>query len=85
MRQVRKTMHCVAAALAVAGLVLMASGFALSGCDVRVFTASVDRGAVMLGGVEVENPEQVPLLGWMASMGKVEINPLEAPDAPTAP
>ena len=80
MRQVRKTMHCVAAALAVAGLVLMASGFALS-----VFTASVDRGAVMLGGVEVENPEQVPLLGWMASMGRVEINPPEAPDAPTAP
>ncbi|MCI8451791.1 MAG: hypothetical protein HFJ74_04725 [Eggerthellaceae bacterium] len=63
----------------------MASGFALSGCDVRVFTASVDRGTVMLGGVEVENPEQVPLLGWMASMGKVEINPPEAPDAPTAP
>ena len=39
----------------------------------------------MLGGVEVENPEQVPLLGWMASMGKVEINPPEAPDAPAAP
>ncbi len=85
MRNVHKTTYRVAAALAAVGLVLMAGGFALSGFDVRVFSASVDRGEVTLGGREVEHPERVPLLGWMAVLGTVEVNPPVAPDAPDTP
>ena len=85
MGQVRKTMHLVAAALAVAGIVLMAAGFTLSGFDLRVFSVSVDRGAVVLGGREVADPDSVPLLGTLAEWGRMEVNVSEPPDAPRAP
>lgn len=85
MEKAQKMMGRVAAILAALGLTLMAAGFVLSGLDWRVFSASVDRGAVTLGGVEVEDPEDVPLLGLLATMGKVEVNVPAAPEAPVAP
>lgn len=85
MEKAQKMMGRVAAILAALGLTLMAAGFVLSGLDWRVFSASVDRGAVALGGVEVEDPEDVPLLGLLATMGKVEVNVPVAPEAPVAP
>lgn len=84
MEKAQKMMGRVAAILAALGLTLMAAGFVLSGLDWRVFSASVDCGAVTLGGVEVEDPEDVPLLGLLATMGKVEVNVPAAPEAPAA-
>ncbi len=85
MEKAQKMMGRAAAILAALGLTLMAAGFVLSGLDWRVFSASVDRGAVTLGGVEVEDSEDVPLLGLLATVGKVEANVPAAPEAPEAP
>ena len=72
MKEIWKTSRRVACVLAWLGIVLSLAGFALSGFDPRVFSATVDRGTVSLGGTVVENPENLPFISTLAEMGSVE-------------
>lgn len=85
MEQIGSMTRRVAAVLAAAGIALMAVGFVLSGFDVRVFSMTLDRGRVELGGVEVENPERLPFVGALAALGTLEVDPPEPPAAPRPP
>lgn len=72
MKAIWKIARYVACALMGIGVVLSLAGFVLSGFDPRVFSASVDRGTVVFGGVVVENPDDLPLISTLAEMGRVE-------------
>lgn len=72
MKAIWKTARYVACALVGVGVVLSLAGFALSGFDPRVFSATVDRGTVSFGGTVVENPENLPFISTLAEMGSVE-------------
>lgn len=72
MKAIWKTARYVACALMGLGVVLSLAGFALSGFDSRIFSASIDRGTVVFGGVVVENPDNLPLISTLAEMGRVE-------------
>lgn len=72
MKAIWKTARYVACALMGLGIVLSLAGFALSGFDSRIFSASIDRGTVVFGGVVVENPDNLPLISTLAEMGRVE-------------
>lgn len=67
MPTVKKSMQVIGIGCAIAGLVLAAAGFALSGFNPCVFTSKIDQGSIVLGGLDVENPESLPLLGAIAS------------------
>lgn len=80
----KKSIRVIGVGFAAVGLVLMAAGFALSGFDPHVFTSQIDRGTVVLGGQEVENPEKLPLLGIVAEMGAIDTSALAENDATPA-
>lgn len=91
MKAVWRTVRIVACALVVAGLVLAFAGFALSGFDGRVFSATIDRGTVTLGGTVVDDTDALPVISAIAEMGRIEYGASddegvgEGPQAPEAP
>ncbi len=81
-----KALLAVSAGLAAAGIVLIGVGFVMAGFDLRVFTMEVDAGsgAVTVGGKEVTNYDDLPLLGAIADLDEAAASP-DAPAAPGAP
>ena len=82
MTSAKKIYLAVAGGLVAAGLVLAGIGFIASGCNPVVFTTQVDtrdEHAVVLGGVEVDDPESIPFISQFAELGKIDIAAPEAP------
>ena len=77
MSNAKKAFLAVSSGMLALGLILMACGFVLSGFSFDVFTATVDptRDRVVLGGVEVENYDELPLLKQIAQIGQIGIGP----------
>ncbi|MDO5043138.1 MAG: hypothetical protein Q4D92_06465 [Slackia sp.] len=69
MKAIWKTVAC---ALIGVGLVLAFAGFALSGFDARVFSTTIDRGTVTLGGTVIDDPDALPGISTIAEMGRIE-------------
>ncbi len=74
MTTAKKAYLAVSGGLIAVGVVLAALGFALSGFDPKVFSASYDArtGTLELGGVEVEDVSGLPLLEQLSELGGVE-------------
>lgn len=72
MEAVWKTVRIVACVLAGVGVALACAGFVLSGFDARVFSATIDRGMVTLGGTVIDDPGALPGISTLAEMGRVE-------------
>ena len=72
MKSTWKTVRYVACALMAVGIVSALAGFSLAGFDPRVFSATIDRGTVTLGGTQVDDPDDLPLIAWIAEMGRIE-------------
>lgn len=72
MTDAKKIYLAVAGGLVAAGIVLATIGFVSSGYDPTVFSTEVDsrEGSVVLGGVEVDDPESIPLIGALAEVGE---------------
>lgn len=93
MNSAKKIYLAVAGGLVAAGLVLAGIGFIASGFDPAVFTTQMDMrdDTIVLGGVEVDDPEGVPFISQLANLGKVDTSGITAsefpaaPEAPTAP
>lgn len=87
MTSVKKIYLAVAGGLVAAGLVLAAIGFVASGFNPAVFNTKIDLrdNSIVLGGVEVDNPEELPFIGWLSALGEVNVSAPEAPEAPVAP
>lgn len=99
MTSAKKIYLAVAGGLVAAGIVLAGIGFALSGFDPTVFTTQIDTrdDTVILGGVEVDDPMRLPLIGQLAKFGEIDTTGVvasdaaeelvapEAPEAPVAP
>ncbi|WP_291288471.1 hypothetical protein [Enorma sp.] len=77
MSNAKKAFLAVSSGMLALGLILMACGFALSGFSLDVFTATVDptRDRVVLGGVEVDDYDELPLLKQIAEIGQIGIGP----------
>lgn len=77
MSNAKKAFLAVSSGMLALGVILMACGFVLSGFSLDVFTATVDptRDRVVLGGVEVENYDELPLLKQIAQIGQIGIGP----------
>lgn len=75
MSNAKKAFLAVSSGMLALGVILMACGFVLSGFSLDVFTATVDptRDRVVLGGVEVENYDELPLLKQIAQIGQIGI------------
>lgn len=88
MTRAKKIYLAVAGGLVAAGVVLAGIGFVASGCDLAVFSTQIDLrddGAVVLGGLEVDDPEGLPLIEQLAGIGEVDTSGVAAPAAPAAP
>lgn len=99
MTSAKKIYLAVAGGLVAAGIVLAGIGFAVSGFDLTVFTTQIDThdDTVILGGVEVDDPAGLPLIGQLAKFGEIDTTGVvasdatevfvapEAPEAPAAP
>ena len=88
MTSAKKIFLAVAGGLVAAGVVLAGIGFIASGCDPAVFSTQVDLrgdGVVVLGGVEVDDPTGLPLIGHLAEVGEIDVSDITAPGAPEAP
>lgn len=88
MTSAKKIYLAVAGGLVAAGIVLAGIGFVASGCNSAVFSTQVDLrgdGAVVLGGVEVDNPESIPFISQLAELGEIDTSDVAAPAAPEAP
>lgn len=88
MNSAKKIYLAVAGGLVAAGIVLAGIGFISSGFDPAVFNTQIDLrgdGAVVLGGVEVDDPTGLPLIEQLAGIGGVDISGVTAPEAPEAP
>ena len=96
MTSAKKIYLAVAGGLVAAGIVLVGIGFAVSGFDPTVFTTQIDTrdDTVILGGVEVDDPSGLPLIGQLAKFGEIDTTgivasdaaeELVAPEAPIAP
>lgn len=88
MTSAKKTYLAVAAGLVAVGVVLAGIGFIASGCNPAVFSTQVDLrgdGAVVLGGVEVDDPKGVPFVSQLAELGEIDASDLAVPGAPEAP
>lgn len=77
MSNAKKSFLAVSSGMLALGLILMACGFVVSGFSLDVFTATVDpaRDRVVLGGVEVENYDELPLLKQIVQIGQIGIGP----------
>ena len=75
MSNAKKAFLAVSSGMLALGLILMACGFVLSGFSLDVFTATVDptRDRVVLGGVEVDDYDELPLLNQIAEIGQIGI------------
>lgn len=87
MSSAKKIFLAVASGLVAVGIVLAGIGWALAGFDASVFSTQIDLrgdGAVVLGGVEVDDPTGLPLIDQIAEVGEVDTSPIDAPAAPEA-
>lgn len=75
---------CLALGLIATGIVISFIGFVLSGANPRVFSANIDRGTAVLGGVKATNVEDIPLLASICELGSIEYNVSESPEGPDA-
>ena len=84
MTSAKRMYFAVAGGLVALGIVLAGLGFVASGFNPAVFSAQIDLrdNTVILGGTRVDDPTGLPLIGQLASLGKVNV---AAPGAPTAP
>lgn len=75
MSNAKKAFLAVSSGMLALGLILMSCGFVLSGFSLDVFTATVDptRDRVVLGGIEVEDYTELPLLKQIAEIGQIGI------------
>ena len=88
MTNAKKIYLAVAGGLVAAGVVLAGIGFVASGLDPAVFSTQIDLrgdGAVILGGVEVDDPTGLPLIEQLGKVGEVDTSAIAAPEAPVAP
>lgn len=87
MTSAKKMYLAVAGGLVALGIVLVATGFAASGFDHAVFSATIDMrdGEIVLGGIEVDDPTGLPLIEQIAELGEINVPAPAAPGAPSAP
>lgn len=80
------SMLAVAGGLIAAGIVLAGIGFIASGRDRAVFTTQIDMrdNAIVLGGVEVNEPEGIPFISRLAILGEIDTSDVADPAAPQA-
>ena len=69
------------------GAVLLALGWALAGFDSSVFTTTIDLrdDTVVLGGVTVDDPTDLPLVEQIHELGTIDVSAPAAPTTPAAP
>ena len=90
-----KLFYTVVGGVAALGIVLMGAGFAMGGFDPRVFSMSINAatGQVVLGGKEVADYEDIPLISDLMNLGMIDtdladgddtVAPAEAAAAPVA-
>ena len=84
MTSAKKIYLAVAGGLVAAGVVLAGIGFIASGFDPAVFTTQIDTrdDTVVLGGVEVDNPESIPFINQLANLGEIDTSDVADPAAP---
>lgn len=87
MTSTKKVYLAVAGGLVAVGIVLAGIGFIASGCDLAVFSTQIDLrdDAIVLGGVEVDDPRGLPLIERLSQVGGVDVSSPTAPEAPEAP
>lgn len=87
MTSAKKIYLAVAGGLVAAGVVLAGIGFIASGFDPAVFTTQIDMrdDTVVLGGIEVGDPEGIPFIGQLADLGEVDTSGTTASESPAAP
>lgn len=78
------SMLAVAGGLIAAGIVLVGIGFIASGRDQAVFTTQIDMrdNTIVLGGVEVDEPEGIPFISRLAILGEIDTSDVADPAAP---
>lgn len=84
MTSAKKIYLAVAGGLVAAGVVLAGIGFIASGFDPAVFTTQIDMrdDAIVLGGVEADDPESIPFIGQLANLGEIDTSDVADPAAP---
>lgn len=84
MTNAKKTYFTVAGGLVALGIVLAVLGFIASGFNSAVFQTQIDLrdNNINLGGVEVDDPADIPFINLFENLGEVEFTAPEAPDAP---
>lgn len=84
MTSAKKIYLAVAGGLVAAGIVLAGIGFVASGFDPAVFTTQIDArdSTIVLGGVEMDDPESIPFIGRLANLGEVDTSDVADPAAP---
>ena len=77
-------MLAVAGGLIAADTVLAGIGFIASGRDQAVFTTQIDMrdNTIVLGGVEVDEPEGIPFISRLAILGEIDTSDVADPAAP---
>ena len=83
MTNAKKAFLSVSGGILALGIVFMACAYVLAGFDAAVFSATVDvgRDRVVLGGVEVEDYDDLPLLEQLAGLGQIGIGSVDDFDA----
>ena len=87
MTSAKKIYLAVAGGLIAAGIVLAGIGFIgfiASGRDQAVFTTQIDMrdNTIVLGGVEVDEPEGIPFISRLAILGEIDTSDVADPAAP---
>ncbi len=84
MTSAKKIYLAVAGGLIAAGIVLTGIGFIASGRDQAVFTTQIDMrdNTIVLGGVEVDEPEGIPFISRLAILGEIDTSDVADPAAP---
>ena len=80
----KKIYLAVAGGLVAAGVVLAGIGFIASGLDPAVFTTQIDTrdDTIVLGGVEVDDPENISFISQLANLGEIDTSDVADPAAP---
>lgn len=78
------SMLAVAGGLIAAGIVLAGIGFIASGRNQAVFTTQIDMrdNTIVLGGVEVDEPEGIPFISRLTILGEIDTSDVADPAAP---
>lgn len=84
MTSAKKIYLAVAGGLVAAGVVLAGIGFIASGFDPAVFTTQIDTrdSIIVLGGVEVDEHENIPFISQLANLGDIDTSDVADPAAP---